>query len=135
MKTIFKPTRKIQEVLRSAKDKRDPLATPGVYRIPCSYGKVYIGTTKRSIGTTVKEHKASCRLGQTTKSAVAEHTLLQKDHEIKFEDSKVLARIKNYYPRMYREAIEIHKHVNNLNRTEETMKINKICLPVLRKAK
>ena len=34
-KIIFRPTIKIQEMLRSAKDKREPLLTAGVHRIPC----------------------------------------------------------------------------------------------------
>ena len=46
---IYKPTKQIKDCLRSAKDKRDALTNAGVYRIPCSCGKVYIGTTKRSI--------------------------------------------------------------------------------------
>ncbi|ERL95717.1 hypothetical protein D910_00155 [Dendroctonus ponderosae] len=39
VKTIFKPTRTIQQTLRSAKDKRDPLSAPGVYKVPCSCGR------------------------------------------------------------------------------------------------
>ena len=62
IKTIFKPTKKIKENLRTAKDTRDLLATAGVYRIPCSCGKVYIETTKRTIKTRLTEHKRCCRL-------------------------------------------------------------------------
>ncbi|ERL93232.1 hypothetical protein D910_10528 [Dendroctonus ponderosae] len=58
VKTVFKPTRTIQQTLRSAKDKRNPLSAPGVYRVPCSCGRAYIGTTKRSVNTriTVENH-------------------------------------------------------------------------------
>ncbi|XP_030750808.1 uncharacterized protein LOC115878439 [Sitophilus oryzae] len=45
IKPILKPTRKIQEHLRSAKDPRDSLSSAGVYRIPCFCGSVYVGTT------------------------------------------------------------------------------------------
>jgi len=72
---VFKPTRTIQQSLRSAKDKRDPLSASGIYRIPCSCGSEYIGTTNRSVNTRIEEHKKSCRLGQTEISAVAEHAL------------------------------------------------------------
>ncbi|ERL95905.1 hypothetical protein D910_00580, partial [Dendroctonus ponderosae] len=48
VKTVFKPTRTIQQTLRTAKNKRDPLSAPGVYTVPCSCGRAYIGTTKRS---------------------------------------------------------------------------------------
>jgi len=68
VKTVFKPTRTIQQSLRSSKDKRDSLSASGVYRISCSCGSVYIGTTKRSVSARIAEHKRSCRLGQTEKS-------------------------------------------------------------------
>lgn len=135
IKTIFKPTRKIKDCLRSAKDKRDPLATPGIYRIPCTCGKVYIGTTMRSVNTRIKEHKSNCRLGHTEKSAVAEHTLNNSNHRIRFEDTQVLATTNSYYARLYREAIEIHKHKDNFNRVEEALKINRTWVPVLQNAK
>ncbi|XP_030767016.1 uncharacterized protein LOC115890807 [Sitophilus oryzae] len=92
IKTIYKPTRKIKDCLRPAKDKRVPLSSAGIYRIPCSCGSVYIGTTKRSVGTRLTEHKRSCRLGQTDKSAVAEHALRDGDHKIQFEDTQVIAQ-------------------------------------------
>ena len=44
IKTIYKPTQKLQDSLRSAKDSRDPKTCGGVYHIPCSCGNVYIGT-------------------------------------------------------------------------------------------
>ncbi|KAJ7342176.1 hypothetical protein JRQ81_009435, partial [Phrynocephalus forsythii] len=64
LQTVFRPTTKIQQMLQLAKDKRNPLATAGVYRIPCSCGHVYIGNTKHSIQTTIKEHEGHCRLKQ-----------------------------------------------------------------------
>lgn len=132
IKTIFKPTRKIREHLRSAKDRQDHLSAAGVYSIPCSCGQVYVGTTKRSVNTRISEHKRCCRLGHTDKSAVAEHALQEGDHRIRFEDTKVLDTTKHYYPRLHREAIEIHKHVKNFNRKEEGLKLNKIWIPLLK---
>jgi len=70
-KVIYRPTTKIQEMLRSAKDKREPLLTAGVYRTLCSCGEVYIGTTKQSTQTRVKEHERHCRLYQPEKSSIA----------------------------------------------------------------
>ncbi|XP_015126351.1 uncharacterized protein LOC107047936 [Diachasma alloeum] len=49
IRTIFQPPKKIGQLLRSAKDPRPPLSAPGVYEIPCSYGKVYIGEIGRKI--------------------------------------------------------------------------------------
>ncbi|XP_062837651.1 uncharacterized protein LOC134299269 [Anolis carolinensis] len=135
LQTIYRPTKKIQQMLRSAKDKRDPLSSAGVYRIPCSCGQVYIGTTKRSAQTRVKEHERHCRLIQPEKSAIAEHLMNQPGHRILFENTKMLDHSNNYHVRLHREAIEIHKHVDNFNRKEETMKMNKIWLPVLQNSK
>ncbi|KAJ4450700.1 hypothetical protein ANN_02129 [Periplaneta americana] len=42
VETTFLPTKQIRNMLRSSKDKRDKLLSAGVYRIPCSCGKVYI---------------------------------------------------------------------------------------------
>ncbi|XP_030760004.1 uncharacterized protein LOC115885286 [Sitophilus oryzae] len=63
-------------------------------------GSVYIGTTKRSVGTRLTEHKRNCRLGQTEKSAVAEHALRDGDHKIQFEDTQVIATTSGYHPRL-----------------------------------
>ena len=48
---IFKPQRKIAQLLPNLKDQRPHLETPGVYKIPCACGKVYIGETGRKIST------------------------------------------------------------------------------------
>ena len=83
IKTIYIPTKKIKDILRPAKDKLHPHKKAGVYRIPCSCGQVYIGTTKRSITTRLKEHDRNSRLGQIEKSAVAEHAALE-GHTIEY---------------------------------------------------
>jgi len=62
LKTVFKPSRTIQQSLISAKEKQDPLSASGVYRIPCSCGSVYIGTTNHSVNMRIAEHKRSWRL-------------------------------------------------------------------------
>ncbi|XP_068083584.1 uncharacterized protein [Anabrus simplex] len=125
VKTIFQPTQQLRNMLRSAKDPRDPLTSTGVYRIPCSCGAVYIGTTGRSVNTRLTEHKRNCRLGQYDKSAVAEHALLDGNHEIRYEDTDILATTSHFHARLYREAIEIHKHPDNFNRKEEGLKLSK----------
>ena len=56
---------------------------------------------------------------------MAEHTLLQDNHKIKFEDTQILSTTKSYYARLYRKAIEIYKHKYNFNKKEESLIINK----------
>ena len=132
LQTVFRPTTKIQQMLWSAKDKRDPLTTAGVYEIPCSCGQVYIGTTKHSVYTRIKEHERHCRLKQPEKSAVAEHALKQAGHEILFQNTEVLDNTSNHYVRLHREAIEIHKYQQNFNKKEEGLKLNMAWLPILK---
>ncbi|XP_054706779.1 uncharacterized protein LOC129216589 [Uloborus diversus] len=70
IKTIFKPTTQLRNCYRSVKDPRDPFSTSGVYKIPCSCGSVYVGTT--NIKTRLSEHVRHCRLGNYDKSASEE---------------------------------------------------------------
>lgn len=134
IRTIYKPTKNLKQLLKSPKDKQDPLTTGGVYKIPCSCGQVYIGTTMRSVNTRIKEHNRHCRLGQTEKSAVAEHAL-QSGHDIQFGETRILSTTLQYHARLYREAIEIHKHGNNFNRKEESRRIHNAWVPALEKTK
>jgi len=47
IQTIFKPPKKIGQILTNPKDQRPPLSSAGVYEIPCSCRQVYIGETGR----------------------------------------------------------------------------------------
>ncbi|XP_071053515.1 uncharacterized protein [Onthophagus taurus] len=108
---------KIRNTLPIAKDKLTPLKGAGVYRLSCSCGKVYVGQTGRNVECRIKEHERDVRLKKTQQSAVAEHCHA-KGHRIDFEQTKVLARDNRYYQRLTREAIEIHRHKNNVNRED-----------------
>ena len=135
IKTIYKPTHKLQDSLRSAKDSRDPKTCGGVYHIPCSCGDVYIGTTKRSANTRIKEHKRHCHLRYTERSAVAQHMVKNPEHKIAFDDTELICNMQHYYPRLHHEAIEIYKHKCKFNKTEEGLKIHKSWYPALKMCK
>ena len=60
-----------------------------VYEVAFSCGKVYIGETKRTLETRMKEHRAAAHLGQLEKSAVAEHAR-QNGHTIDWSDVRIL---------------------------------------------
>jgi hypothetical protein len=98
------PKQKTRQLLRTVKDDLD-LKIPGVYRIPCECGKVYIGRTGRYIEVRCKEHMRHIRLDQPEKSEVAEHSI-NTGHQIDFNIS-VLDRASGYMDRLFKEVIQI----------------------------
>ena len=77
MKTIFKLTRSIQQYLRSAKESsKTSLVSGGVYRIRCSRGRVYVGTTNHNVGTLIVEYRRVCRLRKLEKMMIEDAKVL-----------------------------------------------------------
>ena len=62
-----------------------------VYSIPCECQEMYIGETGRPLEKRVVEHKANVRKMNVSSSKMAEH-VYNKDHNIKWEDSKILLK-------------------------------------------
>jgi hypothetical protein len=56
IKAMFKPYKNLKQLFIIAKDKSNPMLGPGVYQIPCSCEKSYIGQTGRSFKSRLKEH-------------------------------------------------------------------------------
>ena len=71
IKTIFKPHNTLKQLFMSTKDKSNPFLSQGVYQIPFSCGKTYIGQIGRSIQTCLKEHIVDTNHNQVNKSAIA----------------------------------------------------------------
>ncbi len=94
----------------------------GVYLIPCSCRTPYIGQTGWSINQRSQEHAIDLRHCRNFSSALAKHVENTK-HHICLEDSQVLARIDHLHHRKLREAIEIEKMSNMLNK-DDGWKIN-----------
>jgi predicted GIY-YIG superfamily endonuclease len=114
IKTLFKPYKTMKQLFRTAKDKSDPMLGQGVYQIPCSYGKLYIGQTSRSFKARLKEHIADTFHNQISKSAIAEHSFNSK-HLICFDQTKILAFASHYSSHIIREALKIEKHPKNFS--------------------
>ena len=72
------------------KDSVNEFQKPGVYRIPCECGLVYIGETGRNLSLRLKEHKTNCEKAELEKSAVAKHSWTN-DHRIKWNEASILA--------------------------------------------
>ena len=93
-------------MLDQAKDKVDPNKKTGVYVIPCSCGKEYIGEIGRAIEIRVKEHCTDIRHNYTKKSALAEH-LAETGHQICIEKTKLLIQEGHCIKRKIKESLEI----------------------------
>ncbi|XP_045535026.1 uncharacterized protein LOC123721196 [Papilio machaon] len=130
IKTIFTPDSKIAQKLRSPKDRTLWSYTPGVYKINCSCGSSYIGQTKRTITSRIKEHIRAVKNNDPQKSAIAEHLLdPSTNHWIELHSPQVLSTERHYIPRLVREAIEIAK-CKNFNR-EDGFKLSSAWNPVI----
>jgi hypothetical protein len=103
---------KLSSLLRPVKDHLG-LRTPGVYRIPCECGRVYIGQMGRSVDIRLKEHQRYIRLEHPDRSAIAEYSI-EQGHHIQFHNTSILATKTRYMDRIVREAIEIELRPYNI---------------------
>ena len=117
MASTFQPLNTIQSSFRSVKDPVDPKNTKGVYVIPCSCGTLYIGEVGCSINQRIHQHAADIKHGKTCSSALAKHANKSK-HHICIEEAQVVAKASHFHHRKLREALEIEKRPNNLNRDD-----------------
>ena len=113
IEVAFKPPRKINSFLPSVKDKVPDAKKPGVYSIPCECELEYVGETKRSIETRIKDHKKHIEKAEWEKSAVAAHYNDSK-HKILWDDTKIVAQSENKYELRFKEALAI-RSVRNMN--------------------
>ncbi|XP_033099241.1 uncharacterized protein LOC117102900 [Anneissia japonica] len=69
VKVFHSAPNKLSPTLQTHKNKPPAQSQPGVYRIPCECGKVYIGETGRDLRTRLKEHQGHARRGEQEKSS------------------------------------------------------------------
>lgn len=103
--TTYKPCNKLGGIFGLPKDFVDPKNQCGVvYEVECGdCEKTYVGQTKNSLHTRLKQHQAACRSVQPERSALAEHAIDQ-GHQIDWRNAKVLARQTDWRRRVFSEA-------------------------------
>ena len=113
--TYHQPKNKIRSLLVHPKDKTPDENKCGiVYEITCDQNNMhrYIGETKRSLGTRLKEHQ---KVDHPT--AVGEHTI-STGHTISLGNSKILCREPDWIKRKVKESIYIRQQHPNMNRDQ-----------------
>jgi len=113
--TNFKPSYTLRSALVAPKDKTEPLKQSGVvYEITCADCEAkYIGESARKLEKRLNEHKSSAG---SSKSAVREHVVRSKGHQIDWDNVKLLEREPKDFSRKVLEAIHIRTETPKLNR-------------------
>lgn len=112
---VFRNNYKLANLLGSAKDKIETLQKSGIYSIQCAdCDQIYVGQTKRNIGTRFKEHTACIRNNQPNKSAVAYHALENIHFNIGVNNLQLLKQV-NDDKKL--DAYECYYIQNNKNNT------------------
>jgi len=135
IKTAFKSGQNISSWLNNGKDKVPRNIQQGVYKIPCSCGKFYVGRTQQNLKNRLQQHKYAidCSLRQNKKpdtfeSAIAGHVYNFPHHSILFDQTKIIDKSVGLL-QSFREIIEIKKIIYggiSINRDEGEFKINSI---------
>ena len=92
--------------------------TSAVYSVKCkTCSGEYVGETLRALRVRKTEHYGAIRLGQSSKSAIAEHVHEQSmPHEFAGQGMKAIDRVRWKRERKIREAFHIQKRKPQLNR-------------------
>ena len=136
IRTHFKPTHTLRQLLVSPKDKTEKKDTVGpVYLIPCQ-GKTtkgqcketYIGETERSLKTRFLEH----RRPSSTSSEVSQHIHLESPgHSVDLEKVNILDTDSRWFERGVKEAIYIRACQPSLNKDGGRYKLPRVYDPLL----
>ncbi|XP_065640445.1 uncharacterized protein LOC136073034 [Hydra vulgaris] len=106
-KVIFTTPPTLKRILCNNKSKLLPNSKPGVYKLTCSCGGVYIGETKKKIIQRSIEHQINSMKGNWHASGATEHC--KNCHGVfNWMHLKTIAFKSNYHERKIRESLEIN---------------------------
>lgn len=139
IKVTFKSEKNLKTILCSKNKPQLPeFSHPGVYLVPCSCGKKYVGETGASINTRLTQHQKATFENKINESAIAEHQQ-SCSQLISWDEAEQLTVESNYYTRCCREALEIQRHETQpgsefgMNKDSGKYVTNKSWIPLLKK--
>ena len=111
----FETNHNLRTILRTEKPKNKLLQIKNVvYKIPCSQCPAsYIGQTKRTLGTRIKEHRRMVNTSNTN-SMIFNHSI-ENNHIPNFDQPKILKSKVGYYYRLFYETLKIKQNPNPMN--------------------
>ena len=136
IKTCFKPTQTLRNVLVSPKDKTPRESKCGVvYLIRCQGNtnkgqckESYIGETERALKTRFLEHQRP----SSVNSEVSKHIHIElPGHSVSLEKVKILDSEPEFFARGVKEAVYIRAHRPSLNRDGGRHRLSGIYDPLL----
>jgi len=123
----FTIPKKLNCLIKKGKDQLNKAqVTEVVYNLSCkNCDKVYIGQTKRHLGTRIKEHLNNIKSTSNNYSVVSNHRLLF-NHDFQWDKPNILHKERNRKKREIAEMFLIKKHDNNINLQKDTENLNSI---------
>jgi hypothetical protein len=102
-----------------------------IYKIMCKdCDASYVGQTKRKLNTRIIEHKRNIK--QSNLSVVSRH-IIDMNHDMDWNDVRILDCESNYYKRLISETIHIKQQKNSLNLIDDIDLLDKAYFPILDK--
>ncbi|XP_013792957.1 lisH domain-containing protein C1711.05-like [Limulus polyphemus] len=108
VKTVFKPSHKINTLLLNQKESLPKEQKHGIFSISCEFGKKYTGQTSHSLEMRCKAHKGHIRRGEFQISTLTCHQF-ETSHKILCDEVLFLHQPKTKMERDWLETIEIIK--------------------------
>ena len=98
-----------------------------VYCLTCDCGAKYVGQTSQFLSKRIQQHQASLRRLRTDKlqssenTGVTQHISENPEHNILFDDVKIIEKESKYPKRLFKEAVHIRKTRQTMNLQKDTM--------------
>ncbi|XP_065662967.1 uncharacterized protein LOC136085574 [Hydra vulgaris] len=107
---VFKSPKNLQQLITQKNKPRLPNDSyPGVYKLECSCGKLYVGETKLKVSTRICQHQKHTFEGKWKNSTVAGHS--RNCHgAFGWNNNNTVKVEEDYFKRKVRESLEIQFH-------------------------